>query len=71
MLRITYAFHGHHLGYCFDWEALSAELTVAGFVDVRRYEAGESDDPAFSGLESRDEPTEAATELIVEARKAA
>src|ERR1039457_3169728 len=71
MLRITYAFHGHHLGYCFDWEALSVELAVAGFADVRRYEAGESDDPAFRGLESRDEPTEVATELIVEARKAA
>ena len=25
--------------------ALSSELTAAGFSDVRRYEAGESDDP--------------------------
>jgi predicted SAM-dependent methyltransferase len=70
MLRITYAYHGHHLGYCFDYAALSAELSAAGFVDVRRYEAGQSDDPLFRGLERRDEPTEAATELIVEARKA-
>lgn len=69
MLRITYAYHGHHLGYCFDFAALSAELTAAGFVDVRRYEAGEGDDPVFGGLERRHEPTEAATELIVEARK--
>jgi predicted SAM-dependent methyltransferase len=71
MLRITYTYHGHHLGYCFDWEALSAELAVARFVDVRRYEAGQSDDPVFRGLEQRREPTEAATELIVEARKPA
>lgn len=70
MLRITYAYHGHHLGYCFDWAALSAELAAAGFVDIRRYEVGESDDPVFRGLERRHEPTEAATELIVEARKA-
>ena len=69
MLRITYVYHGHHLGYCFDWEALSTELAAAGFVDIRRCEAGQSDDPLFSGLEHRREPTEAATELIVEARK--
>jgi hypothetical protein len=69
MLRVTYAYHGHHLGYCFDWAALSAELDAAGFVDIRRYEAGQSDDAAFCGLEQRAEPTEAATELIVEACK--
>jgi predicted SAM-dependent methyltransferase len=71
MLRITYAYHGHHLGYCFDWAALSAELATAGFVDIRRYEAGQSNDPVFRDLEHRQEPTEAATGLIVEARKAA
>lgn len=57
------------LGYCYDWSALSAELAAAGFVGIRRCEAGQSDDPAFRGLEHRHEPTEAATELIVEARK--
>jgi predicted SAM-dependent methyltransferase len=71
MLRVTYAYHGHHLGYIFDWAALSAELTAAGFVDVRRCDAGRSGDAAFTGLETRAEPTEAATELIVEAWKAA
>lgn len=70
MLRVTYAYHGHHRGYCFDWAALSAELAAAGFTDIRRYDAGKSDDPPFRALEQRDEPTEAATELIVEARKA-
>jgi predicted SAM-dependent methyltransferase len=69
MLRVTYAYHGHHEGYIFDWHALSSEFTAAGFTDVRRYEAGQSDDPAFQGLETRAEPTEEATELIVEARK--
>jgi predicted SAM-dependent methyltransferase len=71
MLRVTYSYHGHHLGYCFDWAALSTELAAAGFVDICRYEAGQSDDPSFRQLENRHEPTEAATELIVEARKAA
>jgi predicted SAM-dependent methyltransferase len=69
MLRVTYAYHGHHQGYVFDWAALSAELEAAGFAGVRRYEAGQSDDPEFGGLETRQEPSEAATELIVEARK--
>jgi len=69
MLRITYVYHGHHQGYCFDWSSLSAELLACGFVDVGRYEAGVSDEPLFDGLERREEPTEAATELIVEARK--
>jgi hypothetical protein len=71
MLRVTYAYHGHHEGYIFDWHALSSELTAAGFNDVRRYEAGQSNDPAFQSLETRAEPTEEATELIVEARKSA
>jgi predicted SAM-dependent methyltransferase len=69
MLRVTYAYHGHHRGYCFDWAALSDELAAAGFAEIRRCEAGQSDDPLLRGLERRDEPTEAATELIVEARK--
>jgi predicted SAM-dependent methyltransferase len=71
MLRVTYAYHGHHRGYIFDWDALSAELAAAGFSDVRRYDAGQSDDPEFKGLETRAEPTEAATELVVQARKPA
>jgi predicted SAM-dependent methyltransferase len=69
LMRVTYAYHGHHEGYIFDWHALSSELSAAGFSDIRRCETGESDDPAFYGLETRAEPTEAATELIVEARK--
>lgn len=69
MLRVTYAYWGHHRGYCFDWAALSVELTRAGFVDVRRHEIGESADPVFRGLEQRAEPTEVATQLVIEARK--
>lgn len=71
LLRVTYAYHGHHEGYIFDWQALSSELAAAGFTDVRRYETGKSDDPEFQDLETRAEATEEATELIVEARKPA
>jgi predicted SAM-dependent methyltransferase len=69
MLRVTYAYHGHHQGYCYDWAALSAELADSGFINIHRYEAGHSDDFSFDGLENRHEPSEAATELIVEASK--
>jgi predicted SAM-dependent methyltransferase len=71
MLRVTYAYHGHHSGYIFDWAALSAELAAIGFTDIHRHDVGHSDDPEFQGLETRAEPTEAATELLVEARKPA
>ena len=53
MLRVTYAYHGHHRGYIYDWAALSAELMKAGFVDVRRCDAGQSPDAEFKGLERR------------------
>lgn len=66
MLRVTFSENGHR--FCYDFDALREELERAGFVDVRRYEAGESDDPAFSGLESRVDATEVATTLVVEAR---
>ena len=49
MLRVTYVYHGHHQGYCYDWAALSAELAVSGFTDIRRLEAGHSDDATFGG----------------------
>lgn len=40
MLRVTYAYHGHHRGYCFDWAAFSAELAAAGFTDIGRLTPG-------------------------------
>jgi predicted SAM-dependent methyltransferase len=53
MLRVTYAHHGHHAGYIWDWDVLSSELTAAGFTDIQRRETGQSDDAAFKGLETR------------------
>jgi predicted SAM-dependent methyltransferase len=67
LLRVTFSENGHR--FCYDFESLAAELQRAGFVDVCRHEAGESDEPAFKGLESRVDPTEVATTLTVEARR--
>jgi predicted SAM-dependent methyltransferase len=69
LLRVTFVYHGHDKGYIYDEESLRAELVDAGFVDVRRWTAGESDVDALRGLEKRLGPTEAATELILEATK--
>jgi hypothetical protein len=69
LLRVTFSESGHHVGFCYDFASLSAELSRAGFVDVRRQAPGESDDPLLKGLEARMDPTEAATSLIVEARR--
>jgi predicted SAM-dependent methyltransferase len=71
VLRVVFAECGHHLGYCYDYQALSDELTAAGFKDVHRCEVGHSDDPVFVGVENpkRSEPTSDALTLIVEGRK--
>jgi hypothetical protein len=69
LLRVTFSECGHHVGFCYDWHALSGELHRAGFVDVERFAPAESDDPLLKNLELRTGPTEAATSLIVEGRK--
>jgi predicted SAM-dependent methyltransferase len=69
LLRITFAECGHHLGFCHDFQSLSSELVRSGFSDCCRKEVGQSDIPEFRNLEARLEPSEAATSLVVEAKK--
>jgi predicted SAM-dependent methyltransferase len=68
LLRVMFAEADHHLGFLWDEQALTTELSAAGFVHVKRCEVGDSDDPAFKGLESRTASEEALTTLVVEAR---
>jgi hypothetical protein len=49
--------------------SLSTELQKVGFVDVKRVQPGQSEDPLLKNLEARMEPSEAATSLVVEARR--
>ncbi|MCX5201114.1 methyltransferase domain-containing protein [Streptomyces sp. NBC_00237] len=65
LLRSMFQDCGHHEGYLWDFDTLTAELEAAGFTAVRRCAAGESDDPALRGLESRP-----GLALIVEAEAA-
>ena len=66
LIRVPFAEHGHHLGYLYDEESLSAELKRAGFHDVRRRATGESTHPDLRGLEGRTD-AEAFVQLVVEA----
>lgn len=69
LLRITFVYHGHHEGYIYDEASLTEELLRAGFVDIQRQTAGQSNDPEFKGLEQRTEPSDVAMGLILEASR--
>lgn len=70
LLRITFSESEHWRGFCFDAKSLGAELLAAGFVNLRQVQSGASKDPIFRGLESRTDPTDAATALVMEGDKA-
>lgn len=69
LLRVVFNESGHHRGYCYDQNALTAELANAGFDDIRRCETSEGRAPYLCGLENRTDATDLATMLIVEATK--
>lgn len=64
LIRIPIASFGHHLGYVYDYESLSAELQLAGFTDVRRCQLGESEHEPLRGLDSRVNSGQVAVEAI-------
>lgn len=68
LLRSAFQDCGHHTGYLWDFDALTAELHTAGFSAVHRCEVGTSDDPAFEGLEARPDRAQSPIFLVVEAR---
>ncbi|MEG9224970.1 class I SAM-dependent methyltransferase [Aeromicrobium sp. Sec7.5] len=66
-VRIPIAEFGHHHGYLWDFETMAAELTRAGFSDIKRYEHGESDRPELAGIDMRAD--EGGVQLVVEATR--
>jgi predicted SAM-dependent methyltransferase len=50
VINHIFMFHRHR--FIYDYETLSALLTDVGFVDIARWEAGESHDLALRGLEA-------------------
>ncbi len=60
---------GHHKGYFWDFESLSKELKVAGFVKIKRFSVGQSDSPDLRFLESRSGELDNKLQLVIEATK--
>jgi predicted SAM-dependent methyltransferase len=67
LVRIPIASFEHYLGYLYDFDTLEAELTRAGFSDVKEYGVGQSDDPDLRGLDQRTE--EGPGQIAVEASR--
>lgn len=67
LLRTIFAECGHHVGYVWDYQALSDELADAGFVKIERRDVQGSEDPLLRGLEARAEPADRELYLAVEA----
>jgi predicted SAM-dependent methyltransferase len=53
LLRFEFSMWGHHRGYVYDAPTLRREMERAGFVGVVEPQLGESEDPAFRNLDSR------------------
>jgi predicted SAM-dependent methyltransferase len=68
LLREVYVGAQHYLGFIYDWESLSTEMSEAGF-RTRRAAYGQSEHPDLVGLEVRMHPAEQATGLVVEGVK--
>lgn len=66
LVRVPIASFGHHAGYVYDYEALAAELTRAGFRDVIRCDLGVSTHPDLDGL---DQSREGGSQIAVEATR--
>jgi predicted SAM-dependent methyltransferase len=67
VLRVIFSESGHHAGYLFDEDCLSAELSAAGFAAVRRQSPGQSGDPLLVNLEARTEAADALIFMVLEA----
>lgn len=65
LVRIPIASFGHHQGYLYDFETLSAELTRAGFTSPVQCKLGSSEHAALNGLDIRSH--EGGAQLAVEA----
>lgn len=69
LLRFAFQDDGHHSGYLWDQESLFMELDQAGFTGIRRYDLGVSENPEFTGTDSRVGLPIAEVMLAVEATK--
>jgi SAM-dependent methyltransferase len=67
LVRIPIASFGHHVGYLYDFEALAAELSRAGFGQAAEYALGDSSHAALKDLDQRTD--EGGAQMAVEATR--
>jgi len=70
LLRFAFQDDGHDVGYLWDRDSLFSELSEVGFSDLKSYDLGHSDNPAFTETDSRIGTPIAEVMLAVEATKA-
>lgn len=68
-LRVTFTSFGHDKGFIYDFETLRAVLKNVGFVEVKKFLPGESDEPHLRNLETRVGKSDIWSQMAVEARK--
>lgn len=69
LLRITFTGFGHEKGFIYDFEALRSVLEDVGFVEVKKFLPGESDETHLRNLETRMGKSDMWSQMAVEARK--
>jgi len=69
LLRFAFQDDGHYAGYLWDRNSLFTELSDVGFSELRGYDLGHSDNPAFAETDSRIGTPIAEVMLAVEATK--
>jgi predicted SAM-dependent methyltransferase len=69
LLRITFTKFGHEKGFIYDFQTLENLLKAKGFIEIKKFLPGESEDPNLRNLESRVKPSDMWSQMAVEARK--
>ncbi len=69
LLRFAFQDDGHDAGYLWDQDSLFTELSDVGFAELKSYELGHSDNPAFAETDSRTGTPIGRVMLTVEATK--
>ena len=69
LLRITFTKFGHEKGFIYDFQTLENLLKAKGFIEIKRFLPGESDEPHLRNLETRVGKSDMWSQMAVEALK--
>lgn len=69
LLKATFNHFGHQTGYIYDKEILTSILSEIGYIDIKQYRPGESDNVVLRNIESRTGLSDRWGQLCIEAMK--